>query len=343
MTNTILLVLALTTQPPAAQSQPTQPQPAQPQPTQSTSTKDPAAPAKAMPAASEGLRTQVMLDRAGFSPGVIDGQAGPSTRRALEAYKKQAGAAAQDPASEPLTTYRITEEDTSGPFVDRVPADLVEQSKLPQLGYTSIVEALAERFHTTPAFLRRLNKGAKFTAGEDIVVPNVVPMMLPAKTEMTRTEKSQGRVGAVGTAGTNASQDVVVTVSKAGSTLTVTDTASNRVLLFAPVTTGSERDPLPIGEWKVTGVSYNPPFNYNPKLFWDADPSHSKAKIPPGPNNPVGVVWIDLSKEHYGIHGTPEPSNIGRTESHGCVRLTNWDALNLATLVRPGTRVVFTE
>ena len=93
----------------------------------------------------------------------------------------------------------------------------------------------------------------------------------------------------------------------------------------------------------MNGVSLNPPFRYNPDLFWDADPTHSKAVIPPGPNNPVGLVWIDISKEHYGLHGTPEPSTIGRTESHGCVRLTNWDALRLASLVKPGTPVVFRE
>jgi lipoprotein-anchoring transpeptidase ErfK/SrfK len=119
--------------------------------------------------------------------------------------------------------------------------------------------------------------------------------------------------------------------------------ASGRVLLFAPVTTGSDRDPLPIGEWKVNGVQFNPVFNYNPDLFWDADPAHAKARIPSGPNNPVGLVWIDLSKEHYGIHGTPEPATIGRSQSHGCVRLTNWDALKLAGLVKPGTKVVFTN
>jgi len=113
--------------------------------------------------------------------------------------------------------------------------------------------------------------------------------------------------------------------------------------MYAPVTVGSERDPLPVGQWKVVGVSWNPTFNYNPDLFWDADPSHAKAKIPAGPNNPVGVVWIDLSKEHYGLHGTPEPRMIGKTLSHGCVRLTNWDALTVAALVRPGTDVFFVE
>jgi lipoprotein-anchoring transpeptidase ErfK/SrfK len=113
--------------------------------------------------------------------------------------------------------------------------------------------------------------------------------------------------------------------------------------MYAPVTTGSEHDPLPIGEWKVNGVQKNPTFAYNPDLFWDADAKDAKAKIPAGPNNPVGVVWIDISRPHYGLHGTPEPSTVGKTSSHGCVRLTNWDALKLAALVRPGTKVVFAE
>jgi lipoprotein-anchoring transpeptidase ErfK/SrfK len=110
-----------------------------------------------------------------------------------------------------------------------------------------------------------------------------------------------------------------------------------------PCTSGSEHDPLPIGEWKVTGVFRNPKFNYNPSLFWDAKPKDTKATIAPGPNNPVGVVWIDLSKEHYGIHGTPSPGQIGHTESHGCVRLTNWDAMELAGMVEKGTPVIFIE
>jgi lipoprotein-anchoring transpeptidase ErfK/SrfK len=295
----------------------------------------------------DGLRVQVMLDRAGFSPGAIDGRVGPSTRKALEAYTKQAGDAPPQPA-EPLTRYRITAEDTAGPFVEAIPKDLVDQSKLPNLGYTSATEALAERFHTTPAFLTRLNPSVRFAEGEEILVPNVEPLAMPQPE--TKQQAGRGQRGseanaradtpeATGTAGTG---DVVVTVSKSTSALTVTD-PSGRILMYAPVTTGSEQDPLPLGEWKVNGVSLNPTFNYNPELFWDADPAHSKAKIPPGPNNPVGLVWIDLSKEHYGIHGSPEPTTIGKTESHGCVRLTNWDAVKLAGMVRPGTRVVFTE
>ena len=109
--------------------------------------------------------------------------------------------------------------------------------------------------------------------------------------------------------------------------------------MHAPVTVGSSKDPLPVGDWKVTGVSWNPTFNYNPDLFWDADPTHAKAKIPAGPNNPVGVVWIDINKEHFGLHGTPEPSTVGRTESHGCIRLANWDATRLGRLVSVGTKV----
>jgi len=117
--------------------------------------------------------------------------------------------------------------------------------------------------------------------------------------------------------------------------------AQGRLVAAFTVTTGSKHDPLPIGHWNVKGVAYNPPFAYNPELFWDVDDSQDKQRLPPGPNGPVGVVWIDLTKEHYGIHGTPEPALIGRTQSYGCVRLTNWDAARLALMVSSGTKVVF--
>jgi lipoprotein-anchoring transpeptidase ErfK/SrfK len=131
-----------------------------------------------------------------------------------------------------------------------------------------------------------------------------------------------------------------VVVSKAGGTLKAYDQGDKLVALFT-VTSGSSEDPLPLGDWKINVVSRNPPFNYNPDLFWDAKPGDKKAKLPAGPNSPVGVVWIDLSKEHYGIHGTPEPQNIGRTQSHGCVRLTNWDAARLAQMIDTKTKVEF--
>jgi len=119
--------------------------------------------------------------------------------------------------------------------------------------------------------------------------------------------------------------------------------ADGSTLFQAPVSSGSDHDPLPIGTWKVTGTSWMPPFHYSPKLFWDAEPGDEKALLKPGPNNPVGVVWVDINVPHYGMHGTPSPNLVGHAQSHGCVRLTNWDAARLASLVRPGTRVVFTE
>ena len=283
-------------------------------------------------AASPGLTLQAALDRSGFSPGEIDGRLGAVTKRALAAFQREHGltptgaiddkswAALGVKPGEPaktITQYSIAAADVQEPFTYEIPEDMVAKAELPALGYTGIVEALAERFHVSPALLKALNPDAQFAAGEAITVPQVETA--PAVDEVT---------------------DVTVSVSKSAEALTVRD-AENRILLFAPVTVGSEHDPLPIGRWKVTGVQRNPVFSYNPDLFWDADPSHSKAKIAAGPNNPVGVVWIDLDKPHYGIHGTPEPGKIGYRESHGCVRLTNWDALKLAALVKPGTAVIF--
>jgi lipoprotein-anchoring transpeptidase ErfK/SrfK len=131
-----------------------------------------------------------------------------------------------------------------------------------------------------------------------------------------------------------------LTVSKAKRSLSVFDKQGKLIAQF-PITTGSEHDPLPIGRWKIVGASYNPPFHYNPALFWDAKKGDRKATLQPGPNGPVGIVWFDLSKPHYGIHGTPEPQNIGRSESHGCIRMTNWDAGRLSLMVKAGTPAIF--
>jgi lipoprotein-anchoring transpeptidase ErfK/SrfK len=288
------------------------------------------------PVVSETLAAQVMLDRAGFSPGEIDGRPGRNFVAALTGFQRAhelrptgridpdtwSALSSRAGGLQPLVTYEITAEDVAGPFVPRVPDDLMEQAELDALSYTSALEMLAEKFHASPDLLRAINPGATFErAGERVAVPNVAVLdpLSPAP---------------------GAQPGARVVVSREEGALTLED-ASGKPLFRAPVTTGSRHDPLPIGVWKVTAVQAMPAFHYNPDLFWDADPSHAKARIAPGPNNPVGTVWIDLTKEHYGIHGTPEPSRIGHAESHGCVRLTNWDANRVALWVRPGTEVIF--
>ena len=303
--------------------------------------------------AQQTLAVQVALDRAGFSPGEIDGRGGPKTRQAMAAFQKSSNvqpsgvaneetlAALRLPA-EPVVSYTITEQDAAGPFVEKLPEDMMERSKLPALSYTSVLEALAEKFHSSQALLQSLNPGATWAAGSAIKVPAVEPFDLPSKIEKPAATKPTAAkppatADKAAPAGAPAGSEVIV--SGATRSVEVRD-AAGKTLMYAPVTVGSEKDPLPVGEWKVVGVSWNPVFNYNPDLFWDADAKDAKAKIPAGPNNPVGVVWVDINKEHFGLHGTPEPSTIGRTESHGCIRLTNWDAAKLGRLVSVGTKVI---
>ena len=211
----------------------------------------------------------------------------------------------------------ISNEDVAGPF-QPVPEDMMEKAKLPKLGYASPVEGLGEKFHTSPDLLTRLNPGKNLgRAGEQIVVPSVH-------------------------GGPTLPQAAKVVVSDSRKVLMLFDTAE-RVIAQYPASTGSEHDPLPVGSWKIEGVHPNPTYHYNPKLFWDAEPGDKKATIAAGPNNPVGVAWIDLSKPHYGIHGTPVPKFIGKTESHGCIRLTNWSAAEVAGVVAAGTPVVLQD
>ncbi|HKA37105.1 MAG TPA: L,D-transpeptidase [Thermoanaerobaculia bacterium] len=274
------------------------------------------------------LRAQVLLARAHFSCGEIDGRYGTNLERAISDYQAARGLPetgkvdaetwrALDAESAPaLVRVQVAPEDVAGPF-EQVPEEMMEKSKLAALNYSSPLEGIAEKYHSSPALLKKLNPGASFDrAGEEVVVPNV---------QVPPPEKAAS-----------------VSVSRSRRTVAARD-ASGRILARYPATIGSEHDPLPLGKWKVLGVAKNPPFHYNPNLFWDAKENDGKARIAPGPNNPVGVAWIDLDKEHYGIHGSPEPSQIGKTQSHGCIRLTNWDVTELAAIVGPGTPAILEE
>jgi lipoprotein-anchoring transpeptidase ErfK/SrfK len=286
-------------------------------------------------ACGDVLGYQVLLDRNGFSPGEIDGKVGANLHRALSAVQaarhlpvtgkpdcetwRELGGDSR-PA---VVTYQVTPDDVKGPFTERIPTKLAEQDKLPALEYRSAIERLSERFHAAPTLLRTMNRGARFVAGESIEVPAVSPFDATMKPQRDPT-----------------GDDITIVVSRDESALRA-ERADGTLVFFAPVSSGSVHDPLPPGEWKITGVAWRPVFHYNPDLFWDANPRDGAATIKSGPNNPVGVVWIEINVEHYGLHGTPEPGRIGGSESHGCVRLTNWDAARLASLVKPGTPIVF--
>ncbi|MCZ4340106.1 L,D-transpeptidase family protein [Sphingomonadaceae bacterium G21617-S1] len=299
------------------------------------------------------LGAQVLLDRLGFGPGVIDGAKGMSFAKALRGWQEAKGLPVSgelDAATvKSFDAYRemptvievkLTPQTVEGPFVGPLPAKTSDQAKMKTLGYADLMEKLAERYHTTKATLIALNSpGTKLAAGAAIKVPNVIP---PAQNYAEDLNPAWRDTLWTLNVGADQPDVAKVVVDKSDGVLRGFDGSGKLVAQF-PATMGSGHDPLPIGSWKIQGRSYNPPFHYNPKLFWDADSSDKKALLPPGPNGPVGVVWIDLDKKHYGIHGTPHPEKIGRTESHGCIRLTNWDAARLALMVKPGTPAIFQE
>jgi lipoprotein-anchoring transpeptidase ErfK/SrfK len=274
------------------------------------------------------VRAQILLDRARFSPGQIDGRYGGDLGVAIKGYQEahhlnpdgRIGAEmwrSLDADTRPLlTTYTVTTADLKGPFVP-IPEDVQEQAAMKWMGYESSTEELAEKFHVSPQFLADLNPGKDLKkAGEVIVVPAVV--RAPARRALR------------------------VVVSKSKRTVTAYG-AGGMMLAQYPATMGGEHDPLPIGHWTITSVQRDPWFYYDPVHFWNASPTEAAAKLPPGPRNPAGVVWMGLSKAHYGIHGTPDPGRIRHGESAGCIRLTNWDAADLSHMVLRGTPAILEE
>lgn len=271
---------------------------------------------------------QVLLDREGFSPGAIDGKWGSNVAKAMSAWKESKGSELDisnygrlegilaGTGGSAITSYTITAKDAAGPFVKSVPSDYALKAELPALSYTSLVEALSEKFHMSQSYLRHLNAGKRFRAGTTIKVV--------ATGERKTTKVSY------------------IVADKAKKQIRAYDRNGGLVVAY-PATIGSAATPSPTGSHSVKRIAVNPEYTYNPKKNFQQGENDKILRIPPGPNGPVGSVWIALSKPTYGIHGTPNPETIGKTNSHGCIRLTNWDARELAKLVQRGATVEFTE
>lgn len=290
------------------------------------------------------LHLQILLDRAHFSPGILDGEWGQNAGTALaffanpETAGRLTGVTPKRPASVDKATYdrlrnragkrpllkryRLSQSDVAGPFTP-IPSDVYEQAKLKCLCYASPAEAIAEKFHTSPKLLAQLNPGVnieKMRAGTELLVPDVAAENVASGMDTVIVAK--------------------LIISKTGFWTHAVD-SEGKILAHYPSTLGAGYDPSPTGAFRVTYVSRDPGFHYQPKLFAEVPNDRPEARLPPGPNSPVGRVWMSLSKPHYGIHGTSSPETIGYAASHGCVRLTNWDALQLSDLVESGTPVEF--
>ncbi len=274
------------------------------------------------------IKAQVLLDRARFAPGVIDGRGGENVRQALAAFER-AHQLAEDGKLDPevwtaltadagpvVVRYTLTAEDVAGPFIGAVPEGYDAQAKLPNLGYADAAEALGEKFHMDPKLLKALNPEADFAvAGTTLLVAAPRTGDLP--------------------------EVAAIEVDKAARAVRAYD-ASGKLLALYPASVGSTERPAPSGDWAVNTVAPAPIYYYDPsRLTFGRTEAKGRLKIAAGPNNPVGSTWIDLTKDTYGIHGSPDPEIIGKRQSHGCVRLTNWDAAELGKAVKKGTRVTF--
>jgi lipoprotein-anchoring transpeptidase ErfK/SrfK len=276
------------------------------------------------------LKAQVLLARARFSPGELDGRPGENFKKAVEAFAAQAGLTGRtmneeiwrrltaETSAPVVVEHTVTEGDVRGPFLDKLPRKLEQMRDRPALSFTSPREKIAERFHMSEELLSALNPGKKFdTAGDTIMVVNVAAPALASRVARIEVDK--------------------------GAQMLRAFTEDGTLMATYPVTAGSAEKPAPSGTLKVTAVQKNPTYRYNPDYAFKGVKARRPFTIKPGPNNPVGVVWIGLSPgEGYGIHGTPEPGKISKTESNGCIRLTNWDALELAASVKKGVAVEFT-